>query len=235
MSSGGNIISTAMANRSNKELAQYAYSKDLEMWEKNNLYNAPTQQMERLRAAGLNPNLVYGNGTVTGNTSGQTPQFKAPDIKSAKIDPIQLTQFQDLKLREAQTSNTQAATDNTVQATANAKLDGISKVLQNRGTKVDTELKEELQKTQADIVRQTLSNTKATGKNLEEQTKLMQLQQKAQSFGLKLSQAQLKLTLENIKAAESDNSYREVGLDNAGAFNILRMPYKLFMKYLNGD
>ena len=45
------------------------------MWNLQNEYNSPTQQMARIRAAGLNPNLVYGNG-VTGNSSGSTPQYE---------------------------------------------------------------------------------------------------------------------------------------------------------------
>lgn len=38
-------------------------------WTLANDYNHPIQQMERLKAAGLNPNLVYGSGSVSGNTT----------------------------------------------------------------------------------------------------------------------------------------------------------------------
>lgn len=38
-------------------------------WQLMNDYNHPIQQMERLKAAGLNPLLVYGSGSVTGNTT----------------------------------------------------------------------------------------------------------------------------------------------------------------------
>lgn len=41
----------------------------MQSWNLANDYNHPIQQMERLRAAGLNPNLVYGSGSVTGNTT----------------------------------------------------------------------------------------------------------------------------------------------------------------------
>lgn len=39
-------------------------------WNLMNDYNSPVKQMERLKAAGLNPLLVYGSGSVAGNTSG---------------------------------------------------------------------------------------------------------------------------------------------------------------------
>lgn len=38
-------------------------------WHLANDYNHPINQMERLRAAGLNPLLVYGSGSVAGNTA----------------------------------------------------------------------------------------------------------------------------------------------------------------------
>lgn len=73
-------------NKTNMEIAKYqaqwqqqenekAYQRSLNMWNLQNEYNSPTQQMARIRAAGLNPNLVYGNG-VTGNSSGSTPQYE---------------------------------------------------------------------------------------------------------------------------------------------------------------
>lgn len=69
------------ANETNKELADYAYQKSVEMWNRQNAYNTPSSQMERLRAAGLNPNLVYGSG-VTGNTSSGAPDYKAPNVSA---------------------------------------------------------------------------------------------------------------------------------------------------------
>ena len=73
-------------NKANMEIAKYqaqwqqqenekAYQRSLKMWNLQNEYNSPTQQMARIRAAGLNPNLVYGNG-VAGNSAGSTPQYE---------------------------------------------------------------------------------------------------------------------------------------------------------------
>lgn len=43
----------------------------------NNVYNSPAEQMKRLKAAGLNPNLVYGNGGVA-QSSSQMPRGSSP-------------------------------------------------------------------------------------------------------------------------------------------------------------
>lgn len=58
-----------------KEMADYKYAQDMNMWNLINAYNDPAAQMERLQKAGLNPNLVYGGGNVTGNTSGSGPEY----------------------------------------------------------------------------------------------------------------------------------------------------------------
>ena len=61
---GGALLGNKLAQRSNKKLAQHSFNKNVEMWKMQNAYNAPKQQMSRLKEAGLNPNLMYGKGTV---------------------------------------------------------------------------------------------------------------------------------------------------------------------------
>lgn len=102
IAAGASILGGVLGSRSQKktndknmELAKYqnawqaqenekAYQRSLQMWNLQNAYNSPTQQMARLRTAGLNPNLVYGNG-VTGNSAGSTPQYQPVDIKRAEL------------------------------------------------------------------------------------------------------------------------------------------------------
>ncbi len=74
--------SVSAANAANLRLAEYQYSKNLEMWNKQNEYNKPINQMARLKEAGLNPNLVYGSGSVAGNTTSSAPEYKAPNIQA---------------------------------------------------------------------------------------------------------------------------------------------------------
>lgn len=53
------------ANAQNLEIAKMQNAWNLEQWNRENQYNRPTEQMQRLSEAGLNPNLVYGNGATT--------------------------------------------------------------------------------------------------------------------------------------------------------------------------
>ena len=58
--------------------AEHAHKRDIEMWNRQNEYNHPRAQMERLREAGLNPNLMYGQGQQTSSgSSRQMPQYNA--------------------------------------------------------------------------------------------------------------------------------------------------------------
>lgn len=75
------IINTNRTNKANKQLAEYSFNKDLESWNRQNQYNHPTQQMERYRSAGLNPNLIYGTGTASAGNSATLPKYQAPSIK----------------------------------------------------------------------------------------------------------------------------------------------------------
>lgn len=68
------------ATQQNNALARQWANED---FDKTNAYNHPLQQMQRLREAGLNPNLVYGNGaqntaTMVRGTQPQTPHLQAP-------------------------------------------------------------------------------------------------------------------------------------------------------------
>lgn len=107
LNTAGNVAGTLLQNRANKKLAEYQYTKDLEMWNKGNEYNSPTAQMTRLKQAGLNPNLVYGNSTVVGNTSGQLPKYQAPRVEAPKDIASNfygmLSQYENIKQQSAQT------------------------------------------------------------------------------------------------------------------------------------
>lgn len=69
--SGGYLYdSVKQQNEANQKAIDRANAYDMYTWDLANQYNNPKAQMQRLAAAGLNPNLVYDSGNVTGNTSG---------------------------------------------------------------------------------------------------------------------------------------------------------------------
>lgn len=115
-------------------MAEYQYTKDLEMWNKGNEYNSPTAQMTRLKQAGLNPNLVYGSGTVVGNSTATLPKYQAPRIEAPKDLGSNfmgvLSQYENIKQQSAQT-------DLIKQNLKNAQIQ--ESILNNQATKGGTE------------------------------------------------------------------------------------------------
>lgn len=117
--------------KANKQMAQFAYQKDLEMWNRMNEYNLPSAQMQRLKSAGLNPAMMYGHGSSVGNTTSQMPKYNAPDLKFDYQPPQigdMIQQYQDLSMRQAQVNNVKATTESIQADTANKMIQlGISK------------------------------------------------------------------------------------------------------------
>lgn len=65
--------------QANKAEAELAYQRQVEMWNMQNEYNSPEAQMNRFKAAGLNPHLIYGQGNP-GNASAP-PSYHPPSIQ----------------------------------------------------------------------------------------------------------------------------------------------------------
>lgn len=80
--SGVNAASTGRTNRKTRKWNEHMYSKqyadNIALWNMQNEYNSPEQQMARLKKAGLNPNLVYGDGNA-GAVSRSAPS--GADVK----------------------------------------------------------------------------------------------------------------------------------------------------------
>ena len=61
------------ANQTNIQLARENREWQEKMWEKTNEYNTPAAQIERMKAAGLNPALMYSQGQVGNANTPSAP------------------------------------------------------------------------------------------------------------------------------------------------------------------
>lgn len=88
----GNMISQSLNNRNARKWQEKMYDRQradaLSDWERQNAYNSPEAQMERFKAAGLNPALIYGQGA--GNANAAPVRSSAPgrwSPEAPKFDP----------------------------------------------------------------------------------------------------------------------------------------------------
>lgn len=125
-------------NELQQQLAGQANTWSLEQWQRETEYNTPYNQMQRLRDAGINPSLVYGNGGLINEAASSpavnmanvdamrnnTPQIQNPlenvvrdysdvALKRAQIDNLDMKTNKEMQLLPYQIESLQAATDST--------------------------------------------------------------------------------------------------------------------------
>lgn len=77
---GSGIIGTSLSALYNRRAYEREHADKIQDWYRENQYNSPAAQMSRLKAAGLNPNLVYASGNAV-NPAGS--------IESSQYHPLQ--------------------------------------------------------------------------------------------------------------------------------------------------
>lgn len=166
---------TDAAIAANWRMANFQYEKNLEQWYRENQYNSPDEQMRRLKNAGLNPNLVYGTGAVSGNTTTQGPRFQAPDVEY-NYEPFQMQADGIMKavdfastqeLKSAQTAETSERIKNLATQrdalrakTENEIINSLYYKYRGKNLQLKNRLGDELFKTQIDYAREQLRRLK---------------------------------------------------------------------------
>lgn len=142
------VINTALTNRSNRKMAEFAYNKDLESWNRQNTYNSPAAQMARYSTAGLNPNLIYGTGSASAGNATSIPHYQAPtqshNYEAPQMLPV-LGSFADLKIKAATYDRIKAETESTKLGialnAASLEYDKMGRYFKSESSARDYELK----------------------------------------------------------------------------------------------
>lgn len=135
----GNILgaySQKQTNDANLQIARETNEANYNLWRENNLYNTPAAQMARYRAAGLNPNMVYGQ--ISSGNSSSPASAQAAVMKSAKFGDFGTSaaimsylqgqmQKSTISLQDTQSDKNKAETNKTNVETLNLQKDGLLK------------------------------------------------------------------------------------------------------------
>ena len=112
--SAASLFGQQMNNDASEKAARVAGEQAIKLWQMQANYNTPANQVARLRAAGLNPNLIYGNGSASTGNMSNAPAMTEPARKS-----YDFSRFMDmanvllsLKNLKAQNENLAAQTEN---------------------------------------------------------------------------------------------------------------------------
>lgn len=183
----------------------------LEDWAMQNQYNHPTAVMSRLREAGLNPHLVYGEGANMPSVNVRSSEVgswnpKAPEwnIGEAAVEGIHA--YQNWEVKEAQVDNLRAQNTAIIQDALLKAAQVLDTTESAKNKEFDRTLKEAIrtysidaaklgvEKQQADIDYTLDQNERAaamTGANLRESAERI--------LNYRLERAKTKEEIENIK------------------------------------
>lgn len=115
---GGSSISSIINRKWNAQQAQKQRDWTLEMWNRENEYNTPSAQVQRLIDAGLNPNLAYGQidmSSISAGAGAEASSSAMADWSSVGDLGLRIAQIQNL---DAQTRKTEKSTELTQQQIA---------------------------------------------------------------------------------------------------------------------
>ncbi|WNK13892.1 MAG: DNA pilot protein [Microvirus sp.] len=118
-----------LQNKLNLEQSQLEFDRGKEMFNLSNEYNSPSAQMARYKQAGLNPNLIYGQGSP-GNAPNVLPQYRGAQLSANYKAPINV----------AGALNNAIETKLALQRLANEREQG--KILQSEAVKKSVEADE---------------------------------------------------------------------------------------------
>lgn len=99
---GGQLLNTMFQGISNRRQNK----RMVDFWKMNNEYNHPSAQMQRLREAGLNPALMYGQSAAGAAGNSGSPPDPIPETTVDIGNP--LAQYQNLKMFKLQSDNLRA-------------------------------------------------------------------------------------------------------------------------------
>lgn len=164
----------------NEQAANNAYARQLDFWKKNNQYNSFSNQKQLMQSAGLNPALMYSDGT-SGALAGQVSVPEGNGASGGSAQGVRGTDFLNAALVAAQIRNIDANTrktegdtldpDETVrgQALSNniKELETINRTLANEASAFDLAFRQTNFETDVAINKQKLENLKKQAEEMD--------------------------------------------------------------------
>lgn len=144
-----------------------------EYWHMQNEYNSPTSQMQRMREAGLNPMLMYGQGSSGGGTAGSLDSSSAPswNPQAPRVDPSgALATYNAWRMQSAQIDNLKAQNTVLIQEATLKAAQTASTVEGTVGSRFSNELATELREFSVEAAKESLRKMQSETDYISQQT-----------------------------------------------------------------
>lgn len=133
-------------------LNQQAFDQNKQMWNLQNKYNSPASQMARFSEAGLNPNLIYSQGSAGNASQAPTIQPAQSNRRFPVVDlPDMIGTFQNFQAKKTQIDLHKSQIDMNNQKIQTEAVKRMNELLKNQRGKFDLDLAQELRKYNVDI------------------------------------------------------------------------------------
>lgn len=167
LSTGGQIYAAGKMNKKTRQWNEKMYGIQrqdaMNDWNMQNAYNSPEAQMQRFKAAGLNPNLIYGQqneGATVRSTDVKSWNPETPDIQTGVKNSIEA--FADYTLQQEQVKNMQAARENMAADKLVKEATAVNLLTQGQTMEFDLGQKQRLADTIMQQATATLRQTQTT-------------------------------------------------------------------------
>lgn len=234
VATGGNYLANRAEERKNKELAKDEREWNLSMWNRQNQYNHPIEQMARLKQAGLNPNMIYGAGAAT--ASGNANDVKGYDRAEATNVMKGIDDFGDFyrfSNIQAQTDNLQSQEEVNRQNAAYTAVKTAGESLGNQQKKLDLGISTQLMDSS---VQAGMANAEQAVANARRSKTEADIAELTKDPRVSKVFKELEVAIETLKGKELENKIKDktVELQNFGVERsdnvVLRMLMTLFGK-----
>jgi hypothetical protein len=207
---GGQAYAQGRMNKKTREWNEKMYNlqrqHSLADWTMQNEYNSPARQMERLKMAGLNPNMVYGKGTIDNQTGvvrstdvkGWNPE--TPNYNVGGIAQQGLSAYYDVQLKQAQIDNLKAQNTSITNDAILKAAQTASTIQGTEVSKFDLGLKSELRQT----------SLQAAQESLRKLTTDIDLSMSANDRAAALNASNLKEAVERILSSREQRAKTQV-------------------------
>lgn len=146
----GGFMDSIFGNKQNQQLLREQQNWNLEQWHRQNAYNAPIAQMQRLKEAGLNPRLMYGKGAGSSNAGAVAPATPQRPVSMdlGKNMGSAMGTFLQAQHMSSQSELTKASTEEVHQRIAESRARVIAQNFKNLQESYNTPFYEQLAQNQ---------------------------------------------------------------------------------------